>query len=259
MFHLCKVGVTGAGGRKEPEMTEATRGGSPLREGVLQLLAWARSEERRLVEDASTPAEPADGPTLAALLAGAAARRSLAARMLDDAAAGRPIDGCDDPEAAEPGALDGAFRDAQRAAEDLESSLKTAAEDLLRMNPKPDADHPQYLWRDVWMYATRGPIGDYAQYLLRLSRDDDAVALEGRMREAVSRSGLPAKARSDSAYDLACVLARSGRADEAMRLLPEAFEQNDDEAVPVLKAYAQEDPDLEPLRARADFRELVAV
>jgi len=41
--------------------------------------------------------------------------------------------------------------------------------------------------------------------------------------------------------------------------LPDAFAYNDRGAVPVLKAWAREDPDLANLRERTDFRTLVGV
>jgi len=44
-----------------------------------------------------------------------------------------------------------------------------------------------------------------------------------------------------------------------MTYLPDAFSTNDLEAVPVLKSWAQQDPDLASLREREDFRRLVTV
>jgi hypothetical protein len=42
-----------------------------------------------------------------------------------------------------------------------------------------------------------------------------------------------------------------------MRYLPDAFSYNDRAAIGVLKAWARQDPDLQPLSDRADFRALV--
>jgi tetratricopeptide (TPR) repeat protein len=71
--------------------------------------------------------------------------------------------------------------------------------------------------------------------------------------ERLLREGLDAHPANPSLlYDLACVLAQSGRNDEALDLLREALE-----AEPKYRKYAETDTDLDPLRADPRFREAV--
>jgi hypothetical protein len=139
----------------------------------------------------------------------------------------------------------------------LVEALGTVGEDHLAAHHGPTRNHPQYLWRHVVIYAVRDPMLRYAEWHHRADRQWESLALLSRWYEAVRGSGLPAKARSDASYDLACGFARAGRPDDAMGVLPDAFTYNDRAAVGVLKAWAREDGDLRPLADRADFRALV--
>jgi tetratricopeptide (TPR) repeat protein len=85
---------------------------------------------------------------------------------------------------------------------------------------------------------------------LKALRDAKLSEAEERLRKAVAASN----ARAEAHYNLACVLARSGKLDEAMAALSAAVERKPQE----LKMLARSDTDLDPLRAREDFKKLVA-
>jgi tetratricopeptide (TPR) repeat protein len=71
--------------------------------------------------------------------------------------------------------------------------------------------------------------------------------------ERLLREGLEAHPGNPSVlYNLACVLARSGKTDEAIDLLREALD-----AEPTYRKYAETDADLDPLRADPRFTEAV--
>jgi hypothetical protein len=103
-------------------------------------------------------------------------------------------------------------------------------------------------------------MGEYAEYFARTGRAEMAVAIHHRLYVAVRATSLPTKATSDVSYDLACALARNGRADEAMTYLPDGLPRpTTSKRCRSLKNWAQQDPDLASLREREDFRRLVTV
>jgi hypothetical protein len=234
---------------------------TPLRDGVRHLLATARTEEwtfdRVLTGDERERTGDERAPEITELLAQVNARRKYATQMLHEVAAGRSADDCAEPPATPVASWAEAHRDAHLAMTTLHDALGAVDEDLLAAHQGPNRNHPQYLWRHVVIYAVRDPMLRYAEWHHRHGRVWEALATLSRWYEAVRGSGLPAKALSDASYDLACGLARAGRLDEAMAILPDAFTYNDRAAVGVLKAWAREDGDLRPLADRADFRALV--
>jgi hypothetical protein len=234
----------------------------PLRDGVLQLLAAARHEEwtlHRVLDPAQRERAGSDGaPEIKDLLARANAARRTATSMLQEVMAGRPANGCAAVEPGPVGNWEATHAEAHEAMTALFGAVESATEDQLAADPGKRRNHPQYLWRDVVIYAARGPMGEYAAWHERQGRMLEGLSVLSRWYEAVRGSGLPTKARSDASYDLACGFARVGRGDDAMVYLPDAFVYNDRAAVGVLKAWAREDSDLAGLADRADFRELVA-
>jgi hypothetical protein len=234
---------------------------TPLRDGVRRLLETVRNEEwtfdRLLTDCERTRTGDERAPEITELLARANGGRRYATFMLQEVAAGRSVDDCAEPPAATVASWAEAHRDGHLAMSALLEALLRVGEDELAAHQGPARNHPQYLWRHVVMSAVRDPMLRYAQWQHRAGRVWEGLALLCRWYEAVRGSGLPAKARSDASYDLACGFARADRPDDAMRLLPDAFTYNDRAAVGVLKAWAREDSDLRPLADRADFRTLV--
>ncbi len=233
----------------------------PLRDGVRRLLEAARNEEwtfnRILTAEERERVGSEGAPEIKELLMRATAGRRRATAMLREVAAGRSADGCVDPELGPIGTWAEAHRDAHETMSGLLVALDGVDEEQLAANPGPRRNHPQYHWRDVAIYAVRGPMLSYAEWHQRAARSMEAIGVLSRWYEAVRGTDLPTKARSDASYDLACGLARAGRLDDAMEYLPDAFAYNDRAAVPVLKAWAREDADLTPLADRPDFRSLV--
>jgi hypothetical protein len=234
---------------------------TPLRDGVRRLLETVRNEEwtfdHVLTECERQRTGDERAPEITDLLARANGGRRHATQMLQENAAGRSVDDCPEPPAAAAATWAEAHRDAHVAMSALLEALDATGEDDLAAHHGPDRNHPQYLWRHVVINAVRDPMLRYAEWHHRAGRQWEGLAVLSRWYEAVRGSGLPAKARSDASYDLACGFARADRPDDAMRVLPDAFTYNDRAAVGVLKAWAREDGDLRPLAGRADFRTLV--
>ncbi len=234
---------------------------TPLRDGVLHLLAAVRNEEwtlhRILDADQRERSGTDTAPEIKDLLARTNAGRRSATVMLREVAAGRPADGCRPVEIVPVGSWEATHADAHEAMTELYNTVLGTSEDDLAEDPGKRRNHPQYVWRDVVIYAARGPMGEYAAWHHRCGRVLEGLGVLSRWYEGVRGSGLPTKALSDASYDLACGFARVGRAKDAMAFLPDAFVYNDRAAVPVLKAWAREDPDLAALIDRSDFRALV--
>jgi hypothetical protein len=235
---------------------------TPLADGVRRTLTVARNEEWLLIDELDLSEREATGteeaPSIKDLVGRAAAHRTAAVDELRQIAAGQPS-GCPEPGAAPTGSWAEVHLVAQRATAELHEALRTVTEEQLAAEPGEPCDHPQYVWRDVFIAGARAPMGEYAEYFARTGRPEKAIAIHRRLYVAVQATSLPTKATSDVSYDLACALARSGRGDEAMNYLPDAFSANDLDAVPVLKTWAQQDPDLASLRERDDFLRLVTV
>ena len=122
-------------------------------------------------------------------------------------------------------------------------------EDLARRNPRqPEKE----MWETV-----PGDVGHSAVHVWSWLLDvgDSKRAID------VARWGADVEARffstpdklAESRYNLACVFARMGRADEAVRLLRQSFE-----AKPDLKEWAGKDHDLDPIRESPGLKELLA-
>jgi hypothetical protein len=229
-----------------------------LRDAMLKQLSAVRGEEwtlhRVLDADRRERTGTEAAPEIKELVARASAGRRSATRLLQGTGPA-----CAPVEAAPIGTWESTHADAHEAMTGLWDAVEAATEDQLATDPGLRRNHPQYVWRDVLISAVRGPMLDYAGWHLRQDRTLEGLSVLSRWYEMVRGSGLPTKALSDASYDLACGFARVGRADDAMAYLPDAFVYNDRAAVPVLKAWAREDPDLSSLTDRVDFRSLVGV
>ena len=234
-----------------------------LRSGVRRLLAAARTEEwtfhRALPAEERERAGEPGAESIKELVARASAGRRAAAQELHAIRQSGEASGCEDPTVGPVGSWIEVHRDAHEAAGQLLTALDSVDEDSLAAEPGQRRDHPQYVWRDVAIYAVRMPMLSYAEWYHRRGDDVAAIGVLCRWYEAVRGTDLPTKALADASYDLACGYARAGRADEAMEYLPDAFAYNDRAGVPVLKAWARQDGDLSALRERTDFRSLVSL
>jgi tetratricopeptide (TPR) repeat protein len=140
-------------------------------------------------------------------------------------------------------------KDASASWTAMASFLESCDEgDLLK--PHPYA--PEYrLWETV-----AGDVdhlaAHFASFYLERGEAGRAEAAQrwayGLARDAF---GEPAP-RADSAYNLGCFFARTGRAEEAVAMFRESFE-----AKPALKDHARQDPDLDSLRSHPELIRLL--
>ena len=107
--------------------------------------------------------------------------------------------------------------------------------------------HPWLNGRSLWLQIiVRGfwhPTGHVADYYLRHGRPGRAEALQQHMLATTRYLGAPDQVAGMAAYSLACAQAVAGSAEDAARTLAEAITLNPD-----VRANADRDPDLEPLR-----------
>jgi len=109
------------------------------------------------------------------------------------------------------------------------------------------ARHPWLRGRMLWLQVVvRGfwhPAGHLGEYYLAHGEPERAVTLAERAVATAADLGAPDSARGMASYNLACVLARSGRPDGAVAALAESITLNPD-----VRANAGRDPDLAVLR-----------
>jgi hypothetical protein len=122
-------------------------------------------------------------------------------------------------------------------------------EDLKR--PHPYAAN-ELLWQTVLgiPYHT----GEHLTYWYEDSGDEAHVETTQRwLRDMYVAVAPDAKGRANANYNLACYYARRGRAQEALPLLRDAFEDNAQ-----LREWARQDSDLDPIRDSPALKELLA-
>ena len=122
-------------------------------------------------------------------------------------------------------------------------------EDLLKPHPYATKD---VLWQTALgiCYHT----GEHLTYWYTELRDEPHADSAQRWLRDIYRAVAPDPAqRGGASYNLACYFARDGRADEAMPLLRESFEER-----PGLKEWAQKDTDLDPIRDDPTVKELLS-
>jgi hypothetical protein len=107
--------------------------------------------------------------------------------------------------------------------------------------------HPWLNGRSLWLQiVVRGfwhPTGHVADYYLGHGQQARAVALQEHALATTRYLGAPDQVAGMAAYSLACARAVAGRTEDAVRTLAEAIALNPD-----VRANADRDPDLEPLR-----------
>jgi hypothetical protein len=109
------------------------------------------------------------------------------------------------------------------------------------------ARHPWLNGRSLWLQTVvRGfwhPTGHVADYYLGHGQQARAVALQQNTLATTRYLGAPTLVAGMAAYSLACAQAVAGQTEDAVRTLAEAVALNPD-----VRANAERDPDLEPLR-----------
>ena len=107
--------------------------------------------------------------------------------------------------------------------------------------------HPWLNGRSLWLQiVVRGfwhPTGHVADYYLGHGQQARAVALQQHMLATTRYLDAPNQVAGMAAYSLACAQAVAGSTEDAARTLAEAIALNPD-----VRANADRDPDLEPLR-----------
>jgi hypothetical protein len=107
--------------------------------------------------------------------------------------------------------------------------------------------HPWLNGRPLWLQiVVRGfwhPTGHVADYYLGHGQQARAVALQEHTLTTTRYLGAPDQVAGMAAYSLACAQAVAGSTEDAARTLAEAIALNAD-----VRANADRDPDLEPLR-----------
>ena len=108
--------------------------------------------------------------------------------------------------------------------------------------------HPWLNGRTLWLQViVRGfwhPTGHVGEYYQRHGRPERAIALHSRALATARYLDAPEQALGMAAYSLACAQAQAGLVSEAGRTLRAAIAANPD-----VRANAERDPDLAPLRA----------
>lgn len=231
-------------------MSAATAG---LRATVTGLIAFAAAEEETLLASAAADADPWDerrwaaAPTVAHNAEFKSQQRQRITAVLA---------GCEPPAFAEidhrSAAVYQRYAARPAAAVAAESRRVTASlidgaaalgdDDLL-----DPSRHPWLNGRPLWLQLiVRGfwhPTGHVADYYLGHGQPGRAVALQEHMLATTRYLGAPDPVVGMAAYSLACAQAGAGQTEDAARSLAEALARNPD-----VRANADRDPDLEPLR-----------
>jgi hypothetical protein len=117
--------------------------------------------------------------------------------------------------------------------------------------------HPWLNGRPLWLQViVRGfwhPTGHVADYYLKHGQPGRAVALQEHMLATTRSLRAPGQVAGMAAYSLACAQAASGAEADAARTLAEAIALN-----PAVRANADRDPDLEPLRLSGRLAAILA-
>ena len=107
------------------------------------------------------------------------------------------------------------------------------------------------LWLQIVVRGFWHPTGHVADYYLGHRQQARAVALQQNALATTRYLGAPDQVAGMAAYSLACAQSVAGRTEDAVRTLAEAIALNPD-----VRANADRDPDLEPLR---DSGQLAAI
>jgi hypothetical protein len=109
------------------------------------------------------------------------------------------------------------------------------------------------LWLQVIVRGFWHPTGHVGEYYQRHGRPERAIALHEHALATARYLDASRQVRGMAAYSLACAQAQAGLADEAGLTLGEAITMNPD-----VRANAERDPDLAPLRASGRLAGILA-
>jgi tetratricopeptide (TPR) repeat protein len=133
----------------------------------------------------------------------------------------------------------------------LADAIEASSEDVLR-SPRPG--RPGQLVWEVVPGNAHVHLAEHLGYLAEAHNDPDAAEAAARWAHDLDNEALPEpRQRANADYNLACYYTRRGRLDDALPLLRRAFTVNPD-----LKAWAQKDSDLDPVRDRAELAGVLA-
>ena len=224
-----------------------------LRATVTGLIAFAAAEEETLLASAAADADPGDerrwaaAPTVAHNAEFKAQQRQRITAVLA---------GCEPPAFAEihhrSPAVYRRYATQPAAAVTLESRRVTASliDGVAALTDEDLLDPSRHRWlngRTLWLQlVVRGfwhPTGHVAECYLGRGQPGRAVALQEHALATTRYLGAADPIVGMAAYSLACAQASAGMTEEAAQALAEAITRNPD-----VRANAERDPDLEPLR-----------
>ena len=234
---------------------------APLKVRLIASIEMARDREVELIAEAGEPrgADPLVW-TAKDNLAHLTAWRFRAAEMLTAARTGTPPSpGFDDETVTNRGIFE--INKDRPVSEIVERAKQSYAELIAAIDACSNEDllrpHPLRPERVVWELIPGNGHGHLAEHLaywhLDRKREADAVGAHRWAQDVVTQCFPEPRDRSFAAYNIACFYSRRGLADEALPNFETAFELN-----PELKAWAQKDSDLDPIRGNATLQELLA-
>lgn len=146
--------------------------------------------------------------------------------------------------------LDEVKREARASWDKLTAVIEACSETDLN---KP---HPHSPGNSIWenVPGLAGHLGTHLMWwYLETSNPEAAEAAQLWARDVEHAANPSPRERAITTYNLACFYSRVGNVGKAVSLLRESFEQN-----PELAEWARKDPDLDPIRDKAEFGELLA-
>jgi hypothetical protein len=225
-----------------------------LRTVVAGLIAFAAAEEEMLLAAAACDRAESGNERQWAAVPTVAHNTEFKAQQVERISA--VLDGCAPPAFGEidhrSPAVYGRYATGTAVAVAGESRRVTASliDGVAALGDDDLVDPARHRWlngRSLWLQiVVRGfwhPTGHVADYYLAQGQQGRAVALQEHALATTRYLGAPEQVAGMAAYSLACALAVAGRTEDAARTLAEAIVLNPD-----VRANADRDPDLEPLR-----------
>lgn len=240
-----------------------------MKQKLLQVIADARVKERELVSAATDTPADADGSWhVKDHLAHAAWWRDRDGLLIEAVRTGSPPppavgsreEGTQEAEEDRQNAvIYEIFRDKPLAEiRDFASSSWDRFEDAVEACTEEDLSrsHPYAPNERIWQTVTGIPYhtGEHLTYVYQDSGDDSRLEATHRwLRDIYAAVAPDARHRANADYNLACFYAKRGRVEEALPLLRDSLEGNDQ-----LREWAGKDSDLDAIRADLAVRELLA-